>query len=250
MKTAVFISGQARSFAHCFANQRWMLYRHLGDITFYVSVADDEDADCLKVLEQCGTLHFQKIKQPDIPEPWGPFGPLHPSWGCAYSIQNPLAGGVQSILKQFWHLNHVHTFALSKGFNPHDFSLAVRTRADLWFHEFDPSWPIFVLPNQVQTPFWGNYGGCNDRFALCAPEAVETYLTTFTAIDAMLAAGCPLHPETMLKFRLQSEKIRVLPTLRASFAIVRKPELVDGRARITIVPPEPTYSEIATLLAS
>ena len=100
------------------------------------------------------------------------------------------------------------------------YSLFLRMRADLFFQRFDL--PEFLGPNGVYVPWWGNYGGCNDRCALITSEwAASTYFQVYDGIDAAIAAGAPCHPESLLSAVLELAQVPIYRTLPAEFVTRR-----------------------------
>jgi hypothetical protein len=79
----------------------------------------------------------------------------------------------------------------------------------------------------VFAPWWGKFGGINDRLAVMGPEAAETYFSLYSGIDGLLKHGCPFHPETMLAGWLQMCGVTVENTLMATFSTDR----MDGSRR-------------------
>lgn len=211
--TAVIYSGEARSFAQTFANQQWHLLRHLPDPEFFISVADDAQADdmprMLRTRYPADRIHFEKVVQPTLPEP--PPDPLF--LGFKPSVP------AQAILRQLWALQQAWAFA------GEPLGLTVRIRPDIAFTRFE-------LPNlryspSCLTPWWGRWGGVNDRFAFLCDFGVVPYFTTFCRIERLMDAGCPLHPETLIAASLRDAEITLHHTLAAEFVTVR----MDGTTR-------------------
>lgn len=235
MKTVILLSGQARSFGGTtppayrnglpnprleqpwargtFLNQRWYLYRLLDDVEFFCSLADDEQAREVEPLllkhYPREKVHVEIVKQPVLPEP-----PLESTYHSAYGITSPF----QAILRDLWHRKRVWDFYLSLG--KVDADLVVRLRPDLFFQTVRLTrWPGY---GDCLVPFWGNYGGTADRFALLGPRAAGVYFNAFERVDALLAKGCPMHPETLTDAALYEAGIRVLRTLDTHFATLRR----------------------------
>lgn len=214
MKTAVIITGQARTFKECWKTQDWCLFRKLPDPTFFVSVADDKDADDLKVIGEKYPLHFEKVQQPEIDEPPAILKlDEHSGWGRSASVQN--------ILRQFWALQQGYSFyrkAVNEGFSIPN--ILVRCRPDLWMQDIKVPFP---LPGECFTPWWGTYGGVNDRLAIMATNCGDHYFDVFPHRKQLWDAGCPLHPETMLRAHLELHNVK-LRHLAAEFKICRQPD--------------------------
>ena len=211
--TAVIYSGEARTFAQTFANQYWWLLRLLPDPEFFISVADDAQADdmprMLRTRFPANRIHFEKVVQPTLPEP----PPDPPFLSCPPSVPP------QAILRQLWALNQAWDFSQSC----HD--LVVRIRPDIAFTRFE-------IPNMVEgscclTPWWGRWGGVNDRLAFLRDFAIRPYFTTFFRFKRLMDLGCPLHPETLIDASLRDAAITPSHTLAAEFITVR----LDGTTR-------------------
>lgn len=219
MTTAILMSGQARSFGGIepppfidglpnpicdrpwargtFLNQKWYLYRQLGDVEFFCSLADDAQA---KEVEPLLLAHYPKekvhveiVKQPKLPEP-----PLVSTFHGAYQIASPF----QSILRDLWHRNRVWEFYNSQfygvfdsGGSTHTHERIVRLRPDTFFQTC--RLPKHFQPDRILLPFWGSYGGCSDRFAVMSRHVAHAYFSAFTCIDRLIQSGCPMHPETL-----------------------------------------------------
>lgn len=228
MSTAVLISGQARTYGHCFANQLWNVYRKLDDPYFFVSVANDENAAAMdQIRNKFGNQRFfiEHREQPDFPE------------NAAYELAQRHSGwkpsvSTNSILRQAWHLARVWDFfkqaPFDKGKQPL-FTHFLRIRPDLHFHNCEL--PQFPIPGAVYTPFWGSWGGIPDRFAFITGEATaQQYFNYYHKIGEFLAEGCPFHPETMLAYALERAGVGVLQTINCEFTTIRtKEELAQGR---------------------
>ena len=245
MRTAVLISGQARSFARisptdpqiarrawareCFSNQRWQLYRKLENPEFFVSLADDAEAALVEPLllkyYPREIVHVEIVKQPTLPEP--PIdATLHSAWG----VSSPF----QSILRDLWHRQRVWEFYLGLNSGPPSHQIVLRVRPDIHFHRINL--PKLVQADEVWTPFWGNYGGCNDRLAIMGFSAAEVYFIAFARVPELLSVGCPMHPETLTASAVElSPGIRIRRALDAHFAALRpNGELVMQRLEETL----------------
>jgi hypothetical protein len=256
MKTALLYSGHARTFAYCAPNHRWMVWRHFKDAHVFASLVDDSDADLFRT--RCKSLgvpqdhiHVELVRQPEhIPLPAG-----CPAEGSYIEGQNfmhePYAISVppQAVLKQLWHLNRVWQFASE---SVESFDCYVRIRPDLWFHSFTR--PDFcgvktidgkikleyeIQPVSAFVPWWGRFGGVNDRFAILGAKAAQAYFTTYRNIEAMIDEGCALHPESLVARGLTygTSGIAVVHKMAVEFSTVRK----DGKWR----PPEISAGDIA-----
>ena len=205
MKTAVIIDGQQRTFARCLPNQKRMLYRHLGDVDFFVSCADDENAASAELLRKefpNSKVVIEKVTPPQLPEP-----PAVLADHAPYALtptKTPGVSAFQGILRQLWHHSRAWKFANENGVR--DYGFVVRCRADLHFHEF--KMPIeFPFTKEAYTPWWGTYGGVNDRFALLGYDAAKAYFETYDVLPDLLAEGCSFHPESLIHAALERAEI-------------------------------------------
>jgi hypothetical protein len=72
-------------------------------------------------------------------------------------------------------------------------------------------------PESVYVPTFSNFFGYNDRFAYGGSEVMDVYNDRFDMVDQ-----CPeFHPESMLKYCLDSQGISVKDT-EARFLTIRK----------------------------
>lgn len=200
--------------AHTF---RWQVMRHFKDPAFYVSTVKDEDAEDYKMLHDLfpgAPVHVDIVdSQPDIPEPAEPvrFEP--------YARSVPL----QAVLRQLWQLER--GWLLWERNKRASESVVIRTRPDLFFHSFKH--PGAMSPNEVSTPYWGRFGGVNDRFAVMGETAARHYFTTYGKLTKLQRAGCPLHPESLVLASLEDGGCDHYANLATEFTTLRK----DGTSR-------------------
>jgi hypothetical protein len=241
MKTAVLLTGHMRTFARTLPTQHWHLYRHLPNPDFYVSTLRDDDSPSAELLRDRypeSKVEIDTIdQQPDLPIP---VPPTDPQWrlGQPYTHE-PYALSVPplAVLRQLWQLNYAweHFEATRAG----SYDLIVRIRPDSWFHTCTLPRLSTILKTECFTPWWGRFGGINDRLALLGPTAAAVYHTTYQRHGQLLAAGCPLHPESLLKTSLELWRgLQLHDTLQAEFSTCKH----DGTR-----PPEITASDIAHL---
>lgn len=280
-KTAVIYSGAMRSFARTLPNHAWMLHRHLGEVDFFVSTYQDEDAhtaDLLRLRYPNSRVEIEVVpEQPDcVAEMRGKGVELPAKWvpGQPYTHE-PFAISVnpQSVLRQLWQLQkgwelmerlgnkqNVTMGPVSAGqlvtadkiIQVPDYDVIVRCRPDLWFQSFTKpeiqraeqcEFGIYTFEpksDRAFLPWWGAFGGCNDRFAILGATAAEGYFHAYEKAARLMKAGCPLHPETLV-FQAM-EGIDVRSTMLTEFATLRK----DGTMRH----PEISAVDIAHLAAS
>lgn len=216
--TAVLISGQTRTFRHCFPTQNWNIYRKLHQPHFFVSVTDDEQAKDMEVLrEHYEHVWIERVTQPDLDaETTARYlkASAHAAWGISVPVI--------AIWRQLWHLNRVWEFAAVEHYKELKFTAFIRIRPDLHIHNF--TIPETLPDARVFVPWWGSWGGIPDRLAFIADQRhAYQYFTTFLYLDKMLEAGCPFHPETMLGYNLARQGVPVSQTLDAEFTTIRMP---------------------------
>ena len=216
MNTAVIITGQARSFAVCARTLDWCLFRKLPNPHFFVSVADDGDADSISLLKQKYPLEFEKVNQPHVGEP-DPERKLDQHAGFQRSVP------IQNILRAFWHLERGYDFFKERA-GDKEFEVVIRCRPDLWAQDFVLPDLTTLRTNECWTPWWGTFGGVNDRLAIMGPKAAEKYFRVFSNREALWNRGCPLHPENRQSAVLEDPDVLLVPRLLAEFRILRKPD--------------------------
>ena len=243
MNVAVIYTGAMRSFDKCLENQRWHVLRNFPGASFYIVTEEDEDAKKAELLREKypGAVEIRYVKQPQMvipngcPDEWTPGRPYtHEPYHISV---HPHA-----VLGQLWMLNEGWKFYQSF----HDKAdLVIRIRPDLWFHSFEkPRWFCEStnayadgLDGIACTPWWGRFGGCNDRFALLGSKAAEAYFTAYATIQKMIDEGAPLHQETLIHYAMKRAGISICDDMKAEFSTLRK----TGEMR----PPEITMIDLA-----
>lgn len=218
MSTAVLISGQLRTFAKCWPTQRWHVLRHFADPHFFITVQFDQAESIAELVKEYGRdrVHYDPRTDPDLS------AHLTPELSAAYHLA-PYANAAPAhqLLLQHWYQQEVwKTFENAR---TQDFDTIIRLRGDLWFHSLDIGpWNLGIGRDEAFTPWWGRFGGINDRFAVMGQRAARYYFTVFDAIPELLAAGCPFHPESLVKANLERGSIDLHETLRTEFSTLRK----------------------------
>lgn len=250
-RIAILISGHMRTFDRCLPTLHWHVFRHFPGADFFVSTVADGNAAKANLLQEKypdAKVAIEVIAaQPELPIPPGPKG-----WKLgSYFGHEPYCISVhpQAILRQLWQLQRCWELMLSK-FESHDYNydIVIRCRPDLYFHSFEmPRWTRMfrATANQsdprvysdgdgryASTPWWGKFGGVNDRFAVLGKNAAESYFTTFERIPHLLEAGCPLHPESLVKASLEHGRTFIDTQLLAEFSTARE----DGTLRAPEAP--------------
>lgn len=228
----VIYTGHMRTFKDCVHSQRWHVLRHF-DCTFYVSTVRDEQAESYKLLHELFPecpVHVETVnEQPTVPEPVEPvrFEPY------ARSVS------VQAVLRQLWQLErgwHLRQNALG------DAPTVIRIRPDIFFHsckQFLPFYQGSYYDALCLTPYWGRFGGCNDRFAIMGKDAAPHYFQTFSRIPMLMEAGCPLHPESLVKASVEFGGGMMQTDMLTEFTTMR----LDGDHRA----PEVSVFDLAAL---
>lgn len=239
MSTAILISGQLRTFAKCWPTQHWHVLRHFADPHFFITVQGDRNtipSEVSALIEEYGAnVHYDPRTDPDLSEH------LTPQLTRAFH-QAPYANAAPAhqLLLQHWYQQEVWKFfqSVSRGgaenaeqthlrasAPPREpkFDTIIRLRADLWFHSFDYPYATEHAPaaDECLTPWWGRFGGINDRLAIMGPRAARYYFGVFDNLDELIESGCPFHPETLVAANLERGNIEVRPTLRTEFSTLR-----------------------------
>lgn len=262
MKVAVIYTGGMRSFDKCFANQQWHVLRHFPDAKFYVATEMDED--CKKASLLADKYGYKNVRgytvtQPEMvipkgcPDEWQPGKPyMHEPYHISVDPR--------AVLGQLWMLRE--GWRLYQETKTEDADLIIRIRPDLWFHSFEVPFIAKTgydarLDLQLResgiacVPWWGRFGGVNDRFALLGADAAEHYFTTYDKIPAMIEAGAPLHPETLVATSLRNGLISICDDMKAEFSTLRTEAHVarikreTGRDEPLMRPPEITMIDLA-----
>jgi hypothetical protein len=219
MSTAVFITGHMRTFATCAHSLKWSVLRHYAwdELEFFISTVNDEQAESWKLIDKLFPGAPVRVRvepsQPELPEPveFVRFEPY------ARSVS------VQAVLRQLWQLNQAWLHYSERVEPPHD--VFIRTRPDLFWHSFkQPHQPDV---NEAYVPWWGRFGGVNDRFAVMGSYAASHYFRTYQKIETLMKSGCPLHPESLIAASLWDGDCIIRDTLKAEFSTLR----LDGTAR-------------------
>jgi len=232
MKTAVLISGQLRTFAKCYPTQKWQIFRHYEpDIHFFVSCVDDPQAASSSLLLRdyenvTVELYQDPTDLPVIPNEKGAWAPY------------ANATTHDKLMLQHWGNKRVFEFFCSKA-DWTTFQTVIRIRPDIWIHRFQK--PCDPEPNECFYPWWGKFGGVNDRLAVMSAEAAFSYFFVYDKIQYLLEQGCPFHPETLTAESLRCADVITRP-LMAEFSTER----MDGSRRWA----EIVMSDIAELIAN
>ena len=204
MNTHIIITGHARSFARCWPNLLWDVVRQVQSPVIHASVDPDTDAvEMERILKASGLpFTFRTVSQPPQ-EAFPDYGDAHKHAPYAISV-SPYA-----VMAQLWRM--ADGYEAAKGaINPGD--CVIRMRPDLWFHEL-VAWDHVEWRNcAILHPWWGNFGGMNDRFAIMPAKHAPAYFNAWHSVKGAIEAGCPLHPESLLAYAC-----REIPSMRANF---------------------------------
>ena len=230
MRTAILLSGHMRTFARCLPTLHWHVFRHFPGADFIVSTVADADASSAQLLVPrygFDRVHYAAVpEQPDCVAAIRAAGAVLPDTrtpGQCYTHEPyPISVHPQAVLRQLWQLGHAwRTYRTH--FSPGSHDLIIRCRPDLWFHSCARPGPaIHLEPTDALLPWWGKFGGINDRFAWLGERAAEAYFTTYERVPALLDAGCPLHPESLLKASLLAAGCQPASRLAAEFGTLRQ----------------------------
>lgn len=210
MKTAIILSGQFRSGLQCYPSIKKHILDKVGDYDVYAGIVLDGDAaDCC--IYNPKIMRF--IEQPTLDEK----NYIHRTGRQVY--------GVQGVLRQLWLLSEAY-YLLEKSGVSYDW--VVRLRPDTQFFS-DIEIPMPERSEGVHIPTFHNWWGYNDRFAYMPSYHAKSYFDRFHNLDEYVAGGGIFHPETHLKWTLDTAQIPVYRTF-VEFDTVRK----DG----TRFPPE------------
>ncbi len=238
MKTAVLISGQLRTFKKCYPTQKWQIFRHYEpDIHFFASICNDAQSNDIQLLRRdYENVRYEIIDDPDdlpnVPTEQGSFAPYANATSHA------------KLMLQHWGNKKVWDFFASSAATE-SFDVIIRIRPDLWIHRFQPPdlSPFECVPERICfSPWWGKFGGINDRLAVTGKEAARIYFNLYDMIPTLLKKGCPFHPETLLAESLRVQGIIVESNLMTEFSTER----MDGSRRWA----EIVMSDMAELVAS
>lgn len=235
MKTAIIISGHARTFQWMFSNQQAKLFSKLPNPHFFVSVVQDAHSAAMELLR----AHFPQVQieyvpgQPDCVEIIGQrlFGPEAPRPAVdAWFKERSQVGTYrlaphakpQTVFGSLWHQQRA--FRLAGG----GYDLYVRHRPDLNFIHLDVPIPE---ADELYVPWWSSWGGINDRFGIMGAKAAEAYFNQFDQLAPMLKDGVPLHPETLSGEAVRRGQARVRP-LNVNFSAIRPPDAAGNFAEV------------------
>ncbi len=250
MRTAVLISGQLRTFKKCYPTQKWQIFRHYEpDIHFFASICrDDQTREIYLLQNDYENVKVESYDDPsDLPEITQEKGDFAPYANAASHYK---------LMLQHWGNKKVWDFFASSA-AIESFDVIIRIRPDLWIHRFTA--PRFIGQHMhpkavvigdvhaqdkrtVFAPWWGKFGGINDRLAIMGKEVAPIYFGLYDMIPMLLKHGCPFHPETLLAETLRLSGMNIQSNLMTEFSTDR----MDGSRRWA----EIVMSDIAELIAS
>jgi hypothetical protein len=248
MKTAIIISGHARSFRWVAKNQIEQLFSRVPDPHFFISVIEDAHSGSLEALRS----HFPHVKIEYIPSQPDCVGLV----GKRLLGENALRTEVESYLREcasrggyrmaphanaqtvfgsLWHQQRA--FRMAEG----EFDCYVRHRPDLHFVHLDVPVPA---GNELYSPWWSAWGGINDRFGIMGKDAAKTYFNQFDQLASMLQSGVALHPESLSGAAMKRGGVSMRP-LNVDFSAVRPP---DATGQLVQVQPNYSVTDIYNLV--
>lgn len=228
MSTAIILTGHMRTFDACLDRLKEQVFDAFPGADFYVATVQDaaaHKADLLNRISQSVTA-VSVPEQPDCIADLRGKGCQLPTWwhhGRPYMREAyPISVHPQAVARQLWQLEQGWQLVRASG---RAYDVVVRCRPDLWIHSADLKPVGAVRPLDAFTPWWGRFGGVNDRFAVLGAKAADAYFTTYSQIPAHLAAGGNLHPETLVHTSLQKAGCTVHDTLNVLFSTKRAAEM-------------------------
>ncbi|WP_370293006.1 hypothetical protein [Thalassolituus sp.] len=127
------------------------------------------------------------------------------SWGDNFQSLN-------NLIHQLNSLHKVTERVMSSGF---EYDAVLFLRPDLFYHQ---GFPVSLLTKATTcddavawVPAWQWFGGLNDRFSICSKSAVTAYGKRIESVFDYVQSHHSLHAESLLKFRLECEKVQVRP---------------------------------------
>ena len=253
-KTAILISGHARSFKWIFENQCQRVFSRFEHPVFFCSIVEDEqarDIELLKTKFPESDVFIEYVKeQPDCVELIG--RELFPKasrnyidgWfkKCVQKSKYAPAphASPQTIFASLWHQNRVYEMMESARVS--DIKYYVRHRPDLSFTNLEL--PKTIERNECYVPWWSSWGGINDRWAVMGELAASAYFTAFKGLAVFLNNDVGLHPETLSGHNLTKNMIQIKP-LNCEFTAVRVP---DANGHAQLVAPNYSVTDIYNLV--
>jgi hypothetical protein len=270
-RVAVLYTGHMRTFARCFPTHCDHLRELFEGADFFVSTVRDSDTASVQLIKERYPKALVSVhvvdSQPELPIP---VKPTNPEWkvGMMYSHESyAISVHPQAVLRQLWQLNEAWK-AFSQA--PQGYDIIVRIRPDLWFRSFEmkpmrevafrhPLYSRTMPPppedrwtfgsHDAHTPWWGRFGGINDRFAILGATAAQAYFTTYDRIPELIAKGYPLHPERLVWASLKESGCHIDDTLLATFSKLYGADCPDPQLRNRFRDPEILNEDIANLCA-
>lgn len=182
-----------------------MFWRACDDIRTVASLVDDDDG---KQAKESGVFDFcELVAQPDPHFKGEEKASIH----APFAISVPILW----ITRQLWHIQRGYEFANEKCVLINS-DFVVRIRPDLWFFDSKPDF----MHDTILTPWWGTFGGVNDRLATMPRHLSERYFTAFSRVDKFLSEGCPMHPESIMRAAIGDGPWS--PNLNCVFGSLRK----------------------------
>jgi len=207
MKIALLLTGQIRNAGECFSSIKQHIINPY-DVDVYINTWFPEN----KISHDNDSISNDSSLD-DIIQMYLPKNISIEDYESDFCKKiNELA---DTIRRDYPETNHKNIFfqfyKFYKGFNliPNyqDYDMILRGRFDLKFNIF----PDLNLldPSKLYIPKgWDHRDGYNDLFAFGNPALIEQYCNLFNNILTYLEEGCPLHPETILKYHLTKLNIR------------------------------------------
>lgn len=198
MKTAIFYSGQFRTFDKCFDNHKEKVFCKLDKYDIYLDIQVDNMEDCKKEIDfikSISNLKKYNIYSTNIPLDY------------RISIKpTGLRGTLEGWLRQLKSNND--SFLLCEG---KEYDSAIRIRTDSLFQNSMEDIQNLDLKN-IYIPNHDNWHGINDRFAIGSLQNIEKYMSFYSEIYKLGNLSL-YNAESYMKFYIEEYcKINILRT--------------------------------------
>lgn len=205
MKVTLIYTGHARTWKQCRENHKWQFWRHCDNVVTTASFVRDEDGED---AQKSGDFDWiELVDQPEL-KPTSDYENARVSAPFFPSVPTPW------ITRQLWHIKRGYEVSEARG-GLIGADYVVRIRPDIWFQHSEPSFTRNIL-----TPWWGTFGGVNDRLAICPAGLAGAYFKAFDNIESLIASGCPMHPESIMRASIGN--LPWAPDLNCVFGTLRK----------------------------
>lgn len=189
LSAAVCLVGRIRGYTSNFENfrERMSDLARTHDIHFFVSLNAERDdyhiefEECLRGIGKNVRIHYSLYTDPIFPEKLGMCSMFYNQQRCGEMIRE---SNVQ-------------------------FDVVIKYRTEIHSGTpFEIKYPL--QPNTVYVPEGFDYGGLNDQMAYGDAESMHVYSELYNSLKDYNDAKVYIHPETLLKYHMQSRNINVI----------------------------------------